>query len=107
MAKCPKCHFEYRKGGLCWCNTEGTPSFINDIPEHFNRGLGEVVTGRRDYKQKLKERNLIEVGNDRKMVDPDENRKKLERQFEKDLVAVRPQAYEMLSHYEGRPQWNE
>jgi len=77
---------------------------INDIEPHFNRGLGEFVKSRRDYKQKLKERNLEEVGNED--VSPEKYRKEKEREQEKVLMNIRPEAHKMLNYYEERSQWN-
>lgn len=39
--------------------------------EHFNHGLGMHITDRRQYREELKKRNLIEAGNDK----PDFSRK--------------------------------
>ena len=105
MAKCPKCHFEYRKSGECWCDDmkkPGTMNFIMDqIEPYYNRGLGEVVTSKNHYRSLLKEKNLVEVGNEWKYVDPDRVRRNKEAEQDKQLKAMRPEAHRMLSHYEG------
>jgi len=99
--KCEKCHFEIRKNGECFCGGGG-PQVIMDIQPHFNRGLGEYVGSRSEYRAKLREKGLIEVGNERKYVDPETMRRGIERAQEKALVGLREDAHKMLEHY----QWN-
>ena len=95
--KCPKCHFEYRKGGLCFCNTTGAPAVILDIQPHYNRGLGSYVTGRSDYRSQLKEKNLIEIGNERKYIEPETLRKNTDKKIDKEFESLRKPAMEMLN----------
>ncbi len=106
---CGECG-KYYKGESCpRCVSMATGETVNvmmDIPEHFNRGLGEVVKGRADYRAKLKEKGMVEVGNERKYVDPVMVRKVKERELDKEFEARRPEAYRMLSHYEGAAKWN-
>lgn len=106
---CGDCN-KYYKGETC-PNCENTISgktlnIIPDIKPHYNRGLGEFVNSRSDYRTFLKDKGMIEVGNERKAVDPAVMRRQKEEAHEKELVKLRPQAYEILSRYEGVPSWN-
>lgn len=106
---CGDCNKYYRGDSCPNClpgHSGQTLNVIMDIPEHFNRGLGEVVRGRAEYRALLKEKGLIEVGNERKHVDPVMVRKLKEREVEKTYEQARPEAYRMLERYEGDTRWN-
>ena len=100
--KCSKCHFEIRNGE-CWCDGLDGSSSINFsmdfIEPHYNRALGKMIGSKREYRAELKERNLVEVGNEWKYVDQKRNREKQARKAEKDIESVRSDAYQMLNSY--------
>jgi len=85
-----------------------TVNIIPDIQPHFNRGLGDFVTGRADYRTKLREKGLIEVGNERKYVDPGLKREAMEKQMERHYEKMKPEAMRILNDCEckGVPLWN-
>ena len=92
---CPNDHISVSSGH--------TLHVINDIPEHYNRGLGKVVRGRRDYQAAVKSAGLIEVGNERNYVSQAHNEKLQERKTEAMMSTSRSQAYEMIR---SDPTWN-
>ena len=89
-----------------WSNAKhNSPGFIPDIEPHYNRGLGMEITSRSQYRSELKRRGLVEIGNEKKYVDPVRQRQEKERQNEKAIEALRPEAHRMLDHI-GSPRWN-
>ena len=106
--RCPKCHFKYRKNGECFCSDEGKTIYvINDIPEHYNRGLGMIIKNRQQYRQELRERRMIEVGNEKNYIDPIVNEKSNDKKIDTKLKELRPDAFNMLNQIEIRNSgWN-
>jgi hypothetical protein len=107
---CGECG-KYYRGEVCPADHLSTYSgrtlnFINDIPEHFNRGLGKVIKSRNHYRAECREANVIEVGNERNYISPEYNEKLQEAKVEKSMKEARPEAYKVLAHMEGNPQWN-
>lgn len=107
---CGECG-KYYQGQVCPRNHLSTYSghtlnVINDIPEHYNRGLGMTIRGRKQYNAEVKAAGLIEVGNEKAYISPEYNEKLQEKKIEKSMVEVREEAYGILAQAEGDPKWN-
>jgi hypothetical protein len=52
------------------CIRKSAPTRVHDgtaFQPHFNYGLGMFINDRRQYREELKKRNLVEVGNEKPM----------------------------------------
>ena len=107
MAKCSKCHFEYRKDGSCFCSDLAQGQVMNIQPdfhdEYYDHGLGTIVRSRSQRRRLMREKDLIEVGNERCAVDGEARGKRFDQRWEKQMMEVNKQAYQELSRH---PQWN-
>jgi len=112
--KCPKCMFEIRKSGDCFCTDrekEGSVEFIMDYHDsYWDPGLGEVVKSRQHRNQLMKEKGVREVGNEWKYVDPARKRAEKERKYEQSLEEGRREIHKVLAdsnyEYRGDSRWN-
>ena len=105
MARCNKCGIKISEVSGCLCTPNGaTIGIIPDIQPHYNRGLGMFINSRRQYNAELKERNLIEVGNEKNYVSPAYNQKLQEQKESKVYSELKEKALNMLNRSD--PIWN-
>lgn len=106
---CSECG-KYYRGGACAnpdcviVSSGQTINVINDVPEHYNRGIGKVIRGRAQYNAELRKNGLIEVGNEKGYVSPEHQEKLQERKTEVLYGDLREKAYQMMGRSEAR--WN-
>lgn len=106
---CGDCGKYYQGNDCPHCkdmSTGNTFHVIPDIEPHFNRGLGEYVKSRSDYRTFLKDKGMVEIGNEKKYVDPETVRNNKEKAQEMAIHSLRPEAYKMLASFEGANKWN-
>ena len=74
---------------------------INDFHEaYYDYGLGQIIRTRQERKQIMNEKGLDEVGTSK--IDPNEGRRKKEKEFNQIMEQANVQAHKMLG---GAP-WN-
>lgn len=79
LVNCPTCNSDISR-----IITGGT-GFILDVHDtYYDVGLGMHITSKAHRKAVMKERNLVEVGNEWKYIDPAINRRKQEIKLEKE-----------------------
>jgi hypothetical protein len=96
-AKCPKCHFEIRKDGNCFCTDTGTLEFIMDFHDkYYDHGLGQVINSKQERRRVMKEKGLFEIGNERNEVDPIQQDKRRDKEYNNKLKEIGERALKEL-----------
>jgi hypothetical protein len=104
---CGECG-KYYKGESCpKCTTvtaNNTLNFISDFHEdYYDHGLGQIIKSRSHRKSVMKDKGLIEVGNERSSIDAEKREQRNDRRWKESIMEVNKEAYHVLSR---NPEWN-